>query len=122
MGNAETAGREPSAPRTGGSVSESTPAAQIEALRDLVQSKGWSLFTEAVLQEIASEFEQHITSALSVADSTMALDKARQVAAVRLAGLRWLKLPQERLRSLSEQVHRSDEIEQTRIGRRPVGL
>lgn len=103
-------------------MSEPTASAQIEAWRDFIQSKGFSLYREAILAEIAGEFEQHITNALCSADERIALDKARQVAAVRLAGLRWLKLPEERLKSLSEQVERNDAIESARLGRRPVGL
>lgn len=101
---------------------ETPSAAQIEALRDLLQSKGWSLYRECVLQEIAGDFEEHITRALDAQNETLALDRMRQVAAVRKAGLRWLKLPEERLRSLSEQVTRNDDAEVGRVGRRPVGL
>lgn len=104
-------------------MSDISAKQQIEAVRDLIQSQGWTLFSEWVREEIAGEFEQHITNALSSPDTAIALDKARQVAAVRLAGLRWLKLPQERLKTLTEQVERKDDIEQSRlVGRRPVGL
>lgn len=101
--------------------SDITTPAQIEAFRDLVQSKGWQMYRELVMQEIASDFEEHITKALDVPDSGVALDRMRQVAAVRKAGLRWLKLPQERLQSLTEQAKRHDETT-TRDSRRPVGL
>lgn len=102
-------------------TSEPTTAAQIEALRDLTQSEGWRLYRELVLQEISGDFEEHITKALDVADSAVALDRMRQVAAVRKAGLRWLKLPQERLKALTDQVERRDEATHN-PGRRPVGL
>lgn len=97
------------------------PAAQIEALRDLIDSQGWQVYRQMVMAEIQSEFEDNITKALSSADGAIAIDKARQVAAVRLAGLRWLKLPHDKLQALQEQVrHTHEQI--TRIGRRPVGL
>lgn len=98
-----------------------SPAAQIEALKDLVQSKGWLLYRQCVLDEIAGDFENQITKALDNTDSALALDRMRQVAAVRKAGLRWLKLPSERLKTLTEQVERKDDIAHS-PGRRPIGL
>ena len=97
-----------------------SPAAQIEALKDLMQHPGWALYRAFVLNEIAGDFEEHITRALDVPDPTVALDRMRQVAAVRKAGLRWLKLPSERLKTLTEQVERKDDI--AAKGRRPIGL
>lgn len=100
-----------------------TPAAQIEALTDLVQSQGWKVFTDLVLSEISGDFEDHITRALDVPDAAVALDRMRQVAAVRKAGLRWLHLPKERLKTLSDKVNQSHELEDARlVGRRPYGL
>lgn len=95
---------------------------QIEALRDLIQSSGWKLFLGMVREEIAGTFEDSVTRALSDPDATVALDKARQVAAVRLAGLRWLKLPEERVRMLTEQMEQKDERAHAYVGRRPPGL
>lgn len=97
-----------------------SPTAQIEALKELTQSQGWILYRDLVIQEISGDFEEHITKALDVPDAGVALDRMRQVAAVRKAGLRWLKLPQERMQALVEGKDR--EAEEVRIGRRPVGL
>jgi hypothetical protein len=76
------------------------------ALQDLVQSAGWKAFHGLVTAEIAGDFEEHITRALDTQDSALALDRMRQVASVRRAGMRWLKLPYERmsvLESLSDE-------------------
>jgi hypothetical protein len=102
-------------------VSDLNQAAQIEALRDLVSSQGWKLYREMVIGEISGDFEEHITKALDVPDAAVALDRMRQVAAVRKAGLRWLKLPIERLESLTETVQMHDSIKHQQ-GRRPLGL
>ena len=103
-------------------MSDVTPAAQIDALKDLVSSQGWQLYREMVLGEISGDFEEHITKALDVPDATVALDRMRQVAAVRKAGLRWLKLPHERMEGLVEAVNRTHDNRETRPGRRPDGL
>jgi hypothetical protein len=103
-------------------VSELNQAAQIEALKDLISSQGWKLYRDMVVGEISGDFEEHITKALDVPDAAVALDRMRQVAAVRKAGLRWLRLPQERLEALAQSVNHRHDIEDTRIGRRPVGL
>lgn len=101
-------------------MSTDTPNADIEALNDMIQSRGWLLFKDLVMAEIASDFEEHITRALDVPDQAVALDRMRQVAAVRKAGLRWLKLPTERLKTLSGEQERQTAAE--RPGRRPAGL
>ena len=100
-----------------------SPAAQIEALTDLLSHPGWHLYRQIVLDEIAGDFENTITKALDVPDTEIAIDRMRQVAAVRKAGLRWLKLPKERLETL--QQHVASETRQERptwFGRRPAGL
>jgi hypothetical protein len=99
-------------------VSEPT---QLDALKDLVQSQGWQEFTALVMADIEGKFRDDITNALGIPDKDLALDKMRQVAAVRLAGLRWLRLPQERITGLVDGLERA-EAEHTRIGRRPVGV
>lgn len=93
---------------------------QIEALQNLQQHPGWHVFKEAVLHEIAGQFEDDITRALDTVDSTIALDRMRQVAAVRKAGLRWLKLPAEKLAQLKQQAQ--VEAQAQSPGRRPVGM
>ena len=100
-------------------MSESNKA-DIEALRDLVQSRGWALYREIVMTEIAGDFEEHITKALDVADSTLALDRMRQIAAVRRAGLRWLDLPKRKLADL--QQGQQTELAASGPSRRPMGL
>ena len=102
-------------------MKDATPTGRADAYRELLQSDGWQLYREDVMQEIAGDFEEQITKALDVPDSILALDRMRQVAAVRKAGIRWLKLPQEKLKTLTEQAERKDEIAHT-PGRRPVGL
>ena len=95
--------------------------AEYTAIHDLLGSAGWKIFRDSVLAEIAGDFEEHITRALDTNDSSMALDRMRQVASVRKAGLRWLKLPQERmaiLESMAEQPLQGWE----RQTRRPVGV
>lgn len=101
-------------------MSEPTPT-QIDALKDLVQSQGWKEFSALVMADIEGKFRDDITNALNMPDSSLALDKMRQVAAVRLAGLRWLRLPQERIAGLTDGLQRA-EAEHARIGRRPVGV
>lgn len=104
-------------------MSDTTTAAQIEAFRDLTTSQGWKLYCEAVMGEIEGKFADEITRALDNGNSDLALDKMRQVAAVRLAGLRWLKLPQERLAQLTDKVDHARETKDAHlVGRRPVGL
>mgnify|MGYP001608685268 CR=1 FL=1 len=103
-------------------MSELNQTAQIDALKDLVSSQGWQLYRDMVIGEIAGDFEEHITKALDVPDATVALDRMRQVAAVRKAGLRWLKLPHERIEGLVEAVNRTQDNRDTRPGRRPDGL
>lgn len=101
-------------------MSTDTPKADIEALTDLIQSRGWLVFKDLVMAEIANDFEEHITRALDVPDQAVALDRMRQVAAVRKAGLRWLKLPGERLKTLNGEQERQAASEHP--GRRPIGL
>ena len=103
-------------------MSETTPTDRIEALRDLVQSQGWKLYREMVLKEIAGDFEEYITKALNIPDATLALDRMRQVAAVRGAGLRWLSLPEQQIKALTEQVEHQDDRKLAAVSRRPVGL
>lgn len=86
-------------------VSEQTKA-EIEALTEFTQSRGWSLFREALMNEVTGEFEDHITKALNSPDTTLAIDRARQVAAVRLAALRWLKWPTERMTTLRSELEK----------------
>lgn len=95
--------------------------ADLEALRDLIQSRGWLIFFELVTAEITADFQEHITRALDVPDGTVALDRMRQVAAVRKAGLRWLKLPSERITML-EQKHDFNSVDPQPQSRRPVGV
>lgn len=90
--------------------------ADAEAWTELLQSRGWKLYSQAVTSEIASDFENHITKALNVPDSTIALDQMRQIAAVRKAGLRWLLLPQERANSLKAELEREQQA--MPVGRR----
>ena len=97
-----------------------TPAATIEALTDLLQHPGWAIYRGLVMDEIAGDFEEHITRALDVPDPSVAIDRMRQVAAVRKAGLRWLKLPKERLDALTQQ-HKTEHLVAVQ-GRRPLGL
>lgn len=103
-------------------MSESSTHEQIDALRELTQSSGWKLFLGMVREEIVGTFEDNITRALSDPETAIAVDKARQIAAVRLAGLRWLKLPEERVRTLTEQMSQQDARTHAQVGRRPVGL
>lgn len=77
---------------------------QIDALVDLQQHPGWLMYRDAVMKEIASDFEENITKALNVPDGPIALERMRQVAAVRLAGLRWLKWPSEKLTQVRAQA------------------
>lgn len=93
---------------------------RIEALIDLQTHPGWQLYREAVLAEVTSEFEEHITRALDVPDPTVALDRMRQVAAVRKAALRWLKWPAERLATLTQQAE-TQQRTTTSVSRRPEG-
>lgn len=101
---------------------ETSTQEQIDALRELTQSSGWTLFVSLVREEIVGTFEDTITRALSDPETAIAVDKARQIAAVRLAGLRWLKLPEERVRTLTEQMRQQDARVYAQVGRRPVGL
>lgn len=94
---------------------------QINALKELQQHPGWLIFRQAVVEEITSEFEEHITRALDVPDALAALDRMRQVAAVRKAGLRWLKLPAERLGQLKQQAEQQQR-EMLPGSRRPEGV
>lgn len=98
---------------------EST-AATIEALKDLLQHPGWHVYRQLVLDEISGDFEEHITRALDVPDPSVAIDRMRQVAAVRKAGLRWLKLPKERLDALVAGQRKEEAV--VLQGRRPLGL
>lgn len=95
-----------------------------EALEDLVTSKGWSLFTQMVKGEIHDEFEEHVMRQLSMPDSQIAIERARQVLAVRQAGERWLKLPKLRLEQLSQAANQDQMEKQKQMlpGRRPLGL
>lgn len=97
-----------------------TTKEQLDSLTDLQQSQGWKLFYEQMVKEIAGDFEEHITKALDVPDSTIAIDRMRQVAAIRKAGLRWLKWPTERINQLKQQL--DDRPEDRPISRRPVGV
>lgn len=90
------------------------------ALQELLESRGWQLFCQFVLTEIADEFENDITKALSHEDGTIAVDRMRQVAAVRKAGLRWLELPKRKLGMLERQ--QEADAQMARPGRRPAGL
>lgn len=103
-------------------MSDPSTQEQIDALRELIQSSGWKLFLGMVREEIVGTFEDNVTRALSEPDTALAVDKARQIAAVRLAGLRWLKLPEERVRTLTQQLEQKDERAYAQVGRRPLGL
>ena len=102
-------------------MSETQANADLDALKDLTQSRGWQLFRDMVMEDIAGAFESDITKALSMPDSVLAIDKMRQVAAVRMAGLRWLRLPQERAQSLADHAVRQHEMATT-SSRRPIGV
>lgn len=91
---------------------------QIDALRDLQQHPGWQIVRDAIVKEITGDFETHITKALDHPDGAVALDRMRQVAAVRAAGMRWLKLPQETLARLMAQA----QADEPQVSRRPNGL
>ena len=95
-----------------------------ESLKDLLQSRGWMLYRDMVMEEITANFEEHITRALDVQDATVALDRMRQIAAVRKAGLRWLQLPKERLEALAREADEAIRHQErlSVVGRRPVGL
>jgi hypothetical protein len=93
---------------------------EIDALKDLLESRGWQVYREMVLSEIASDFEEHITKALDSPDGILAVDRMRQIAAVRKAGIRWLALPKKRHDTLTQQA--GQESEKVPIGRRPHGL
>ena len=104
-------------------MSDVSTAAQIEALRDLTSSQGWKIYTEMVKREIEVDFADHITRALDSQTSEIALDKMRQVAVVRKAGYRWLKMPEEKLQALTNVVEHAQETKDNHlVGRRPVGL
>lgn len=98
-----------------------TPAAQITALKDLLQSEGWQLYRDLIMQEIVGDFEEHITRAMDHENSAIAIERMRQVAAIRKAGLKWLKLPQQRIDALTADVRHRDEVSHNQ-GRRPAGL
>lgn len=101
-------------------MSIETTKADIEALTDLVQSRGFALYRQMVMAEIAGDFEEHITKALDTSDSTLALDRMRQIAAVRKAGIRWLELPKRKLQELQQGVQAAQAVEGP--SRRPMGL
>lgn len=94
---------------------------EYHALHDLLDSAGWKLFRDAVLKEIVGDFENDVTRALDNTDAVLALDRMRQVAAIRKAGLRWLKIPNERL-SVLESVAEQPSASWASQGRRPVGV
>lgn len=99
----------------------STLTDQIEALTDLQTHPGWQAYRAAVVAEITGDFEEHITRALDVHDPVVAIDRMRQVAAVRKAGLRWLQWPTERLATLKQQAE-SHQRAQAAVSRRPEGV
>jgi hypothetical protein len=100
-------------------VSES-PQDDRDALETLLISPGWALFVEMVRAECASQFEQQITRALDHPDTAIAIDRMRQVAAVRQTGLRWVQWPKERISTLIAQEQTATFALQP--SRRPVGL
>ena len=93
---------------------------EVLALQDLLSSDGWRVFTDMVWAEIASDFEEHITKALDVPDAVVALDRMRQVAAVRKAGQRWLGLPKKRIDTLMQLEDQQRQV--ATVSRRPAGL
>lgn len=93
-------------------------AADREALTDLLESRGWTLYQNMVMREITGQFENDITRALDHPDQAIALDRMRQVAFARKQGLRWLDLPKTRLNELTKQDRETPAI----VGRRPTGL
>ena len=101
-------------------VSDLSAKEQIEALTDLQQSSGWRLFRDLIMAEISGDFEEHITRALDVPDQVVAIDRMRQVAAIRKAGLRWLKLPAERVKTLEQGEQASQPVRL--LSRRPEGV
>jgi len=94
---------------------------EYRALHDLLDSAGWKLFRDAVMKEIVGDFENDVTRALDNTDAVLALDRMRQVAAIRKAGLRWLKIPHERL-SVLESVAEQPVAAWAIHARRPVGV
>ena len=103
----------------GGEVTEQQ-AADLDALRTLLASHGWALFRRMVLVEIEEEFQEHITKALDVPDGTVALDRMRQIAAVRQAGARWLARPAKEV-NLLQQMQRASSPDEPQ-SRRGAGL
>lgn len=103
-----------------------SPAAQIEALKDLVQSPGWALFRDFAKQTWDEEFNRRVMEAIGgkmLSDDQLKLAHGRlqQAAAIKEELKTLFKWPVERLRTLTEQVERKDDIT-TRVGRRPIGL
>jgi len=101
-----------------------SPTADLEALEDLVQSRGFTLFADMVRQEIHEEFQEQVLKQLALPDSQIAIERARQVLAVRQAGERWLKLPRLRIEQLRQAIQQQDRVAQVQMlpGRRPAGL
>lgn len=94
---------------------------EYQSLQDLLQSAGWKVFRDLVMEEIAGDFENDITRALDNPDSMIALDRMRQVAAIRKAGLRWLRLPNERMAMLEANLDKPTAAWEQQT-RRPVGV
>lgn len=100
---------------------ELAPTAQITALRELQQSEGWKLFRDHVTREIEDGYADMVAKALAVENREIAIDRLRQVTAIREAGRRWLQMPQQRIEALTAETGRADEVK-TNVGRRPAGL
>lgn len=94
--------------------------ADIEALTEFLQSRGFHMFREMVLAEIVGEFENDITKALNVPDAAQAIDRMRQVAYMRKVGLQWLDWPKRKLSELQQGQLAVQASEGP--SRRPVGL
>lgn len=93
---------------------------QIEALVDLQAHPGWLAFRAMLVKEVSDDFEEHITKALNVPDGAMAIERMRQVAAMRDVGLKWLKWPHDRVKQLKEQEARAEALASP--SRRPLGV
>jgi hypothetical protein len=92
----------------------------LQNLADLVTHRGWHLFKQMVMDEIAHDFEESIIKQLALPDDKVALGRARQVAAIREAGMRWLGMPQKRIADLKAQDRRDEALASP--SRRPLGL
>lgn len=101
-----------------------SPKADLEALEDLVQSRGFALYSQMVRAEIHDQFQEQVLKQLAMPDKYIAIERARQVLAVQQAGERWLKLPKLKIDQLRQTLQQKERELQTQMlpGRRPAGL